>query len=376
MDVSVVIPTLREAGNLPVVVPRIAEALSGRAFEIIVVDDNSRDGTVEVVAELQKQFPVSLIVRTLTDDGLGGAVLTGLSQARGKTLVVMDADLQHPPERIPDLLKEVEQNGAEFVLGSRHVSGASTAENWGLARRINSRVATLLSRPFAGKVRDPMSGFFALPRSVLERAQFLAPWGYKIGLELMCKCRVKKVVEIPIHFATREHGDSKLTTAQQFKYLEHLSRLYDFCYPRFSPASKFVFTVLLAWVISCVVYGLAFSIGATQAIAAVLGYVGAIGSSAVFHARYVRTQREFLPRPTAWRDFVLSSVCELLACTVVASFLVNRITLPMHLELMTIPFAIATFVRYGMRKELLMDIRGLRFTTPPWMERATPRDQQ
>jgi hypothetical protein len=106
-----------------------------------------------------------------------------------------------------------------------------------------ARVATLLARPFAGDTSDPMSGFFALKRLTFDRAQRLTPLGYKIGLELMCKCRVEKVREIPVDFGTRHAGVRKLSLKEQFRYLEHLSRLYDLTYPRLSPILKFAMVV-------------------------------------------------------------------------------------------------------------------------------------
>jgi len=121
--------------------------------------------------------------------------------------------------------------GADFVLGSRYVSGGTTAEGWGLFRFLNSKVATYLARPLT-HVSDPMSGFFALPRAVFTRAENPSPLGYKIGLELLVRCRCRNVREVPIHFANREHGESKLTLQQQMLYLRHLARLYRF---RFGP---------------------------------------------------------------------------------------------------------------------------------------------
>jgi dolichol-phosphate mannosyltransferase len=219
-EISLIIPTLNEAENLPPLLERIGAALSGRNYEVILVDDNSRDNTKQVAADLAKSHPLRLIVREQPKDGLGGAVLRGMRESRGQYLVVMDADLQHPPEKLPELLAPLANaaNGVDFVLGSRHVAGGSTGEKWGLFRKINSRVATILASPFAGRTRDPMSGFFALRRETLEGAQRLTPLGYKIGLELMCKCRVKRVQEIPIHFAERTRGQSKLSLREQFRY--------------------------------------------------------------------------------------------------------------------------------------------------------------
>src|SRR5206468_1320118 len=118
---------------------------------------------------------------------------------------------------------------ADFVVGSRYASGGTTADDWGFLRALNSRIATLLARPLTS-IKDPMSGFFALPQSVFRRAENPSPLGYKIGLELLVRCRCENVVEVPIHFANRLHGESKLTLGQQLLYLQHLTRLYRFKY--------------------------------------------------------------------------------------------------------------------------------------------------
>jgi dolichol-phosphate mannosyltransferase len=153
-------------------------------------------------------YPVRLIVRAKPRKGLSGAVLEGLATAAGEYVLVMDADLQHSRESLPALLGPLERNEADFALGSRYVPGASTEEAWGALRRLNSWAATLLARPFAKHTSDPMSGFFALPRSTYQRARRLTPTGYKIGLERMCKCRVERIAEVPIHFGTRARGGS------------------------------------------------------------------------------------------------------------------------------------------------------------------------
>lgn len=232
VDVSVVVPTYREAPNLRILVPRVSSALgaTGRTFEIIIADDDSRDGTDTAVAEMASVHPVRLIVRTERRD-LSLAVLDGFRAARGSTLVVMDADLSHPPEKIPDLLDALDQPGVDFVIGSRFVAGGGTTSDWGGGRRVNSGVATLLARPLAHGIADPMSGFFALRRSTLERADQLDPIGYKIGLELICRCRCERVVEVPITFPNRKIGTSKLNFEQQRRYLVHLNRLYRDCRP-------------------------------------------------------------------------------------------------------------------------------------------------
>ena len=197
---------------------------------MVIVDDNSRDNTQRPRwAVLPLEYPLRLLEREKPKN-FSGAVLDGMALPHGDIFVVMDADLWHPPELAPALIEQLDR-GADFVIGSRYAKGGSTEGRWGFLRRLNSSTATFLARPFAGNTADPMSGFFALRRQTFARGLRLTPLGYKVGLELMCKCRTRDVREVPIQFAARTRGQSKLTLAQQFKYLEHLSRLYDFFFP-------------------------------------------------------------------------------------------------------------------------------------------------
>jgi len=231
-SISVVVPTYQEASNLGPLICRINKAMSSRSngYEIIVVDDNSRDGTDEVIDHLVSlDSPVRLITR-IDERGLSSAVIRGFEASRGEFLVCMDGDLSHQPEAIPRLLDCFADPEVDLALGSRYVSGSTTDEDWGFFRWLNSKVATLLALPFT-PVKDPMSGFFAIRRDVFSKASsLLNPVGYKIGLELMVKCKWRKIVEIPIHFADRQSGRSKLTFGERIKYLKHLIRLALFKY--------------------------------------------------------------------------------------------------------------------------------------------------
>ena len=238
--VSIVVPTYKEAENLRPLVTQISDCMSPlhRPFEIIIVDDDSQDGSKQIVEQLRDEgYPVRIITR-FGVRGLSSAVIHGFREAKGNYLVCMDADLSHPPEAIPRLLESIEDGDSDFALGSRYVPGASTDETWGLFRWINSKVATLLARPFT-PIKDPMSGFFALPRAVFEQAEQLNPIGYKIGLELIVKCACKNIREIPIHFADRKYGHSKLNLKEQFNYLRHLKLLADFKFGEFSRLMQF-----------------------------------------------------------------------------------------------------------------------------------------
>jgi dolichol-phosphate mannosyltransferase len=252
--VSIIVPTYREAENLPLLAGRVFRALAeaGLRGELIIVDDDSRDGTEAAVRELEQAHDIRLIVRR-GERGLSSAVLRGFAEARYDLLLCMDADLSHPPEAVPRLVEAVAPGGADFCIGSRYTPGGTTKEDWGLLRRINSRVATLLARPLT-PVRDPMAGFFCLRRETLREAESAGvnPIGYKIGLELLIKARCRRVVEVPIEFSDRLHGRSKLTLRQQAEYLRHLLRLYRFRWPVTSALTLAVLAGLVAagvWVL-------------------------------------------------------------------------------------------------------------------------------
>jgi len=242
---SIIVPTYREQPNLRPLVQRIfgAVAPAGIEAEVIVIDDDSRDGTEQTVQALQADYPVRLIVRR-EERGLATAVMAGMKAARHDCFVVLDADLQHPPELIPALIAKLTADRCDIVIGTRYGGGAID-DDWPPLRRLASRVATLLARPLA-RLSDPMSGFFAIPRDTWERATELDPIGYKIALELYVKARCRRPGEVPIRFAARAGGQSKLTAAEQVRYLRHLVRLYRFRFPWLAGAVTVLIIAALA----------------------------------------------------------------------------------------------------------------------------------
>ncbi|RHY23412.1 hypothetical protein DYB32_009210 [Aphanomyces invadans] len=235
---SIVVPTYKECANLKELVTRVFAALGSRASstEIIVVDDNSNDGSADVIKALAATgLNVRIIVRT-TDRGLSSAVLRGFEEAKGDLLLCMDADLQHPPESVPHLLDAIDPakgSDAEFVIGTRYGGDRfSVDKDWPLYRQVISSGARMLARPLSG-LSDPMTGFFGVPAKVLQRARKseVNSVGFKIALELFVKCRVKKHAEVPINFGVRVHGESKLSGKVIVLYLQHLFDLYNFAYP-------------------------------------------------------------------------------------------------------------------------------------------------
>ena len=253
--VSIVVPTYREADNLPLLVPRVTAALEPWPHEIIIVDDDSNDGTDQAVATLREQgHATRLIVRT-DERGLSSAVLRGFSEAKGSVLVCMDADLSHPPEALPRMIEKLARDDVEFVIGSRYVEGGTTDEEWSWKRKLNSKVATLMARPFC-RVSDPLAGYFALPRAVFERSESLNPVGYKIGLELLVKCGCTRIAELPINFSDRRFGQSKLGLREQINYLRHLKRLADFRFGGWSQLGQFCVVGASGMAVDLLIYAL------------------------------------------------------------------------------------------------------------------------
>lgn len=231
-NVSIIIPTFREAKNIPELVQRIANVNFGEhQFEVILMDDDSRDGIVETVNTLSAQYSWLKIRVRKAERSLSQAVMEGFQQASFPFLVCMDADLSHPPEKIPEMLALLASEQADFVIGSRYVAGGSADAIWPLFRKISSRAAALIANLVVfnhGNIKDPLSGFFAVRQKNFLAAPTLNPIGWKIGLEMMVKLRCRQVKEIPIHFSERLKGRSKFSVKVMMSYLRHVGRLARF----------------------------------------------------------------------------------------------------------------------------------------------------
>lgn len=254
---SVIVPAFREKENLRPLITRVFEALKNTEFEgkteLIVVDDNSNDGSQEVVTRLAQQdhLPCRIIIRT-TERGLSSAVCRGFDEARGQCLLCMDADLQHPPERVPALATPVLSQPNLMSCGTRYVgSGAGVSENWPFYRRVVSWGARLMARPVAADMSDPMSGFFCVSRTCWQEGRVrVSAVGFKIAMECRVKLRVKQCVDVPIHFAERTAGQSKLTGAVIVSYVKHLNQLYNFKYGPYFYATLLLLVILAFYLAS------------------------------------------------------------------------------------------------------------------------------
>jgi len=230
--VTVIVPTFNERDNVAELIARIAAALGGVDAEILFVDDSSDDTGTEIDrVAAGAPLPVRVIRREHNTGGLGGAVALGLAEARHDVCVVMDGDLQHPPELLPALLTRYAQGGADVVAASRYIGGGDSA-GLGTAVRFGvSKAATAVTKAMflrrLWRSTDPMTGFFLVNRTRFDLSE-LRPQGFKILLEILVRGgerRELRIAEVPLSFGERRHGTSKASLRQGATFLAHLARL-------------------------------------------------------------------------------------------------------------------------------------------------------
>ncbi|WOF17123.1 glycosyltransferase family 2 protein [Methanoplanus sp. FWC-SCC4] len=218
-DLTIIIPTFNERDNIENIVESVSGVMhdAGIITEVLVVDDNSDDGTIEKVREMQEKYSnLELIVR-YDDHGLSQSVTEGFYKAKADIIQVIDADFSHPPKMIPEFYTSVAQDGNDVVIGSRYLKGGDI-ENWPLKRRLISLGATFFGRILFPEITDPVSGFFAIKRDVIKNA-VMKPRGYKILMEVLGKGHWYQAKEIPFVFKDREEGDSKLKLSTIIDYI-------------------------------------------------------------------------------------------------------------------------------------------------------------
>jgi dolichol-phosphate mannosyltransferase len=225
MRLSLVIPTLNEAENLPRLLPRVVRALSSVDHEIVIVDDGSKDGTPEVVRGLQRRYSELKLIERRSAPGLSASILAGFDAASGDLLAVMDADLQHDPRVLPRLVEAAKRT--EIVVGSRYTFHGKVCK-WRFLRHAQSRAASWLTRLVLGlRVEDPLSGFFLVHRHVFEQAApRIEARGWKLLLEILALSPTASVAEVPFTFRARLHGRTKMRWAVVGAWISDLFRLW------------------------------------------------------------------------------------------------------------------------------------------------------
>ena len=232
-QVSIIIPTYNESENIIQVLKSIGDYLpKDIATEAIVVDDNSPDGTGKVVEDYindtqnETGYTVGIIHRK-AKSGLSSAILDGIQHSSGETVVVMDSDFSHPPKMIPQLIEEIKTSKYDIAIASRYTEGGEVS-GWSTKRKLISKTAKGIAKAGLGvNESDPMSGFFAFRRKILEGIKFDAI-GYKMLLEILVKTKGAKVKEIPYTFTDRTRGSSKLDSSTMFDYVRSVWKLYRY----------------------------------------------------------------------------------------------------------------------------------------------------
>jgi dolichol-phosphate mannosyltransferase len=224
---SIVVPTYNEAGGIEKLVTTLDDVFKAHGLdgEIIVVDDNSPDGTGAIVDRLQREgYPVRCLHRP-GKMGLSSGVIDGWAFARPEStaLGAMDADFSHDAQILPRMVAALQNEGYGLAIGSRYVPGGGIA-NWPKRRIVTSRVAIALAQPLT-RIRDITSGYFLVKREALEGVD-LDPIGFKIGLEVIAKARYGRAIEVPYVFTDRVAGTSKLNQGEILNYLKQLGRIY------------------------------------------------------------------------------------------------------------------------------------------------------
>ncbi len=224
---SIVVPTYDEAGGIEKLLRALDHTFKthGLDGEIIVVDDNSPDGTGAIVDALSQELPVRSLHRP-GKLGLSSGVIDGWKIARPQSLVLgaMDADFSHDIDALPKMVQALDSGKYGLAVGSRYVAGGGIA-NWPRRRILTSHVACWLARPLT-RVKDVTSGYFLVRREALDGVT-LDPIGFKIGLEVIAKAHYGEAIEVPYVFTDRVAGESKLNQREIFNYLKQLRRLYS-----------------------------------------------------------------------------------------------------------------------------------------------------
>jgi dolichol-phosphate mannosyltransferase len=224
-----VVPTRNESHNLAELIGLLKSAIAsevGESYEIIIVDDDSPDGTWQVAADMASSDDHLVVLRRIDERGLATAVVRGWQAARGRLLGVIDADLQHPPEVTARLIAAM-RKGADLAVGSREAEGGGTSD-WSFLRLLISRgsraVGKMVLPGVLGLVSDPMTGFFVIRRTAIQNV-VMAPCGYKILVELLVRAHLQNIVEVGYVFRSRQRGESKASMMVFIDYVQHLFRL-------------------------------------------------------------------------------------------------------------------------------------------------------
>ena len=325
LEIAVVIPTFNEKANVPTLIAKLDQALAGRRWEAIFVDDDSPDGTAEAARELGRLDPRVRVIHRIGRRGLSSACIEGMCATAAPVVAVIDGDLQHDETLLPAMLDLLQRDAdLDLVVGSRFVDGGGTGD-WDRDRVAKSAFATRLSRKvLKGDLSDPMSGFFAIRTAHARRlAPELSAIGFKILLDLMTASpQPLRFAELPYTFRVRTEGESKL---DHVVAMEYLIALYDRMFGRFVPVRFAMFSGIgvLGVGVHMGVLGVAMLLGATFLLAQILGAVAAmtfnflLNNTLTYRDRRLKGMRQLLD---GWVSFCVVCSVGLVANVGIAAF--------------------------------------------------------
>lgn len=330
LELAIILPTLNERGNLPTLVERIDGALGDIAWEVLIVDDNSADGTAEAARELSLTDPRVRVIQRIGRRGLASAAIEGFCATAAPFVAVMDADHQHDPALLPGMLDAVRSGEADVSVASRFAEGASM-EEWGRPDREKlSSAANAMARKLTGvSLSDPMSGYFLLSS---DRARALVPnlsgIGFKILLDLLAtSSETLTVKEFPLSFAARRSGESKLDRAIAFDFL---AGLYDKTFGRLIPTRFALFGTVGAmgvivhmavlWAV-LFVYDGAFTVAQTIAVLSAMSFNFWLNNWLTYRDQRLKGVKALM---TGWIGFCLTCAVGGFANVAVATLLESR----------------------------------------------------
>ncbi len=365
-QISIIIPTYNESQNIINILKSIKENLPKNIIaQTIVVDDNSPDGTGKLVEEYLKNlkkmtgYTIEIIHRK-AKDGLGSAILKGIQQAKGDTIVVMDSDFSHPPQIIPKLIESIKKYQFDIAVASRYINGGKI-QGWSLKRKFMSKFATLIAKKGLGiDTKDPMSGFFAFKRNILKELNIDAI-GYKILLEILVKTKGVNIKEVPYTFQDRELGSSKLGIKTIVDFYKSVWKLYRYGKPLekqekrssvkfLSKAARFYTVGASGFVVNYVI-SLLFTGGISEMWylhANVIGIIVSITTNFILNKTWTFGDRDFKLKKTIsqYGKFVMFSSLGALVQLGMVYFLVDNVEIvyPLALILAVMVAAFGNFV--------------------------------
>lgn len=280
LDLSVIVPTFNERGNVEVLVDRLKKVLAGIEWEVVFVDDDSTDGTTAAVREMARRDGRVRCLQRIGRRGLSSACVEGMLASAGTFIAVIDADLQHDESLLPQMFERLRQGETDIVVGSRYTEGGSVGD-WSSQRVSISRAATRLARHvLRADLTDPMSGFFMVRRDVIEDCvRRLSAIGFKILVDIFASSpRKLRYAELPYVFRARQSGESKLDAGVAWDYL---LLLIDKQVGHIVPARFIAFsfvgglgTIVHLITLSLAMYGIGLEFTVSQAIATVVAMTG------------------------------------------------------------------------------------------------------